>query len=155
MVMISNVPTTNGEAAAPGLDLFATKRVYGKARQLSCGIVIMTCTYLVCTGHDQADNKDTANIENQDTEESPANGDRDVLSRGLRLADRNTDQFRTNVRKEGVRECAPESEEDGKMVVVDLVIEVRAHRAIWVVPVAEAKTVMSGVSAKVDDDTHE
>ena len=50
---------------------------------------------------------------------------------------------------------APEAEEDGQVVVVDLRVEIRAHRTIRVIPVAEAKPVMPGVSAKIDNYAHQ
>ena len=85
----------------------------------------------------------------------PADGNGDVARGVLGLSDGDTDELSADVREKRVGQGAPETKEDRKMVVVDLLVEILPHGAIRVVPVAEAEAVVLGVPAEVDDDTHE
>ena len=111
--------------------------------------------YIVRARHDQANNKHPANVKDEDPEERPPDRNRDVLPWGLRLPDSHSDELRADVRKERVRQRRPEAEEDRQVVVVHLAVEVRAHRPVRVVPVAEPDAVVPRVPAEVDDDAHE
>ena len=149
-------PTTKGDAAAPGFDLFATKSVcVHPGEPCACHEARCKDTDLVRARHDETDHEHAANVEDEDTEERPADRDRDVLPRSLRLANCHTDQLGANVGEQRVGERAPETEENRQVVVVDLVLKVLAHGAVGMVPIPEAKTVMLGVTTEVDDDTHE
>ena len=112
-------------------------------------------TYVVRARDHQGNHEHTADVEDEDTEERPADSNRDILSWGLGLADRDTDELRADVRKQRVRQSTPEAQEDGEMDVVHFREEIGAHGSIRVLPVAEAVTVMFWVTAEIDDDTHE
>ena len=110
---------------------------------------------MVRAWHNQANDKHTANVEHQNTPESPSDRNGDVPARVLSLADCHTNQFRSDVCEEGVGQGAPEAKEDREVVVVDLCEEIRSHRSVWVLPVAEAIAIVVWITAEVDDNTHE
>lgn len=115
----------------------------------------MLATDLVGAGNNEADHEDASDVKDEDTEERPPDGDRDVLARGLRLAYRDTDELRADVREERIGEGAPEAEEDREALLVHRGQEVVAHGPVGVLPVPEADAVVPRVSAEVDDDAHE
>lgn len=110
---------------------------------------------LIGTRNHQADHEHTANVEDEDTEERPTDGNRDVFTRGLGLTNRHADELRADVREQSVCEGAPEAEEDREVLVVHLALQVSTHWAVGVIPVTEPDAVMPWVPAKVDDDAHE
>ena len=59
-------------------------------------------TYVIVAGHNQADHKDAANIEYEDTPERPSDGNWYVLPRCLRLTDSHADELGSNIGKERV-----------------------------------------------------
>ena len=41
------------------------------------------------------------------------------------------------------------------MFIVHMIEEVRAHRSVWVIPIAKANAVVVWITSKVNDDTHQ
>lgn len=92
----------------------------------------------VCSWDYETDNENAEDIEDQDTPESPPNGDWDILPGILGLTDGDTDEFGSHVSEKSVDESGPETKEGGKTLPVgDLGLKVFAHWAIGRIPVTE------------------
>jgi len=122
---------------------------------------------------DEADDKDTANVEDQDTEEGPADSDGDVTTGVLSLemkpvsrwgtvengvtylTNGDTDKLGSHIGEESVGQSSPEAEEDGEGFVMNLVEQVFAHGTVRGLPVPKPDTVVLRISTKVDNDPHE
>ena len=112
-------------------------------------------TYVVCAGDDQSNNEHSTNVEDDDTPEGPPNRLRDVLRRVLRLTDGHTNKLGTDEGEQSIDEGAPETQERGELLVVDLGLDIRTHGPMWGFPVAETDAVVLRVTSEVDDDAHE
>lgn len=87
---------------------------------------------------DETDDKNTADVEDQDTPERPPDGNRDVPSGILSFTNGDTDEFCSHVGEESVDEGGPETKEGSQTLPVgNLLIEVLTHGAMGRIPVTE------------------
>lgn len=106
-------------------------------------------------GNCHTDDKDTTNVEDDNTPESTTNGYGDVPPWILSFTNGDTNQLGSDVGEHGIGHDGPETEEDGSRVIMNHFLEVSSHRSVGVMPVTEADTIVLGVSTKIDNQTHE
>ena len=95
----------------------------------------------------ETDNKNTADIEDQDTPEGPLDCNWNVPPRILSLANGDTDQFGPHVGEECIDKSCPETKEDGEaMSVGDLFVKVFTHWTMRGIPVTETTVGKKGES---------
>ena len=92
----------------------------------------------ICSRDDETNNENTTDIEDQDTPEGSPDGDWDILSGILCLANGDTDELGSHVGEKSVNKSGPKTKEGGKALPVwKLFVEVLAHWTVGRIPIAE------------------